>query len=94
MSNIVPLKTELQYQNKEALFMTEKGVYSINNNGQIKPLFQSVKPNPQRKSDFEAWSKLKPVYFQKWVWQEVCKRQPLTYRMELPVYQGQKVMMT
>lgn len=63
-------------------------------NKQVKPLFQRVKVDADRRAKIDEWTKMKPVYFQKWVWEEVCKRQPLTYSMDLPVYQGQKVMMT
>lgn len=40
------------------------------------------------------WEKLKPVYFPQWVWFEVCKRFADKYKYTLPVYQGQKVIMT
>lgn len=74
--------------------MNKKGVHSIDGKGEIKPLFRSVKTDEQKKADFEAWAALKPVYFPTWVWQEVCQRFPLRYKMFLPVYQGQKVILT
>lgn len=43
---------------------------------------------------FDEWNKLKPVYFPRWVWEEVCKRFPDRYKMNLPVYQSSKVIMT
>jgi len=47
-----------------------------------------------RKKEFKAWNKLKPVYFQTWVWEEVCHKFPVRYQMILPTYQGQKVILT
>lgn len=54
----------------------------------------SVKTDEQKKAEFEEWARLKPVYFQTWVWKEVCERFPVRYRMYLPTYQGQKVILT
>lgn len=48
----------------------------------------------QRKREFRAWNRLKPVYFQTWVWEEVCKRFPEKYKMILPTYQDKKVILT
>ena len=74
--------------------MNQRGNNVANGNGEIKPLFRSVKTDEQKKGEFNAWASLKPVYFPTWVWQEVCQRYPLRYKMFLPVYQGQKVVLT
>ncbi len=47
-----------------------------------------------REKAFQKWNRLKPIYFQTWVWEEVCKRFPDRYKMFLPTYQGQKVILT
>jgi hypothetical protein len=78
----------------EVIFMNKQGVHSIDGKGVIKPLFHSVKTDEQKKADFEAWGKMPPVYFQTWVWQEICRRMPLRYKMFLPIYHGQKVVLT
>lgn len=55
---------------------------------------QPVNADVERQKEFSRWYKLKPVYFQTWVWEVVCQRQPHKYKMLLPVYQGQKVILT
>ena len=47
-----------------------------------------------RKTEFHNWNMLKPVYFPTWVWAEICERYPDKYKMAMPVYQGQKVVLT
>lgn len=49
---------------------------------------------PQRKAGFEAWSKLRPIYFANWMWQEACRREPEKYKMLFPVYHGKRVILT
>jgi len=46
------------------------------------------------KMDFVKWNKMQPVYFPTWVWQELSKKFPSQYKMFLPIYQGQKVLLT
>lgn len=43
---------------------------------------------------FDEWQKLKPVYFQKWVWQELVTKNWQKYGGKYPVYQNQKVILT
>ena len=77
----------------EVIFMNKSGVQSFDGKS-IKPLSHPVKTDDQRKAEFEAWTKLKPVWFHTWMWQEACKREPAKYKMFLPVYQGQRVILT
>lgn len=79
----------------EIIFMNSKGVQSFDGK-EVKPLFRSVdRTTPeQKKTEFEIWTRLKTVYFPTWVWQEVCQRFPDKYKMFLPVYQGQRVILT
>lgn len=44
--------------------------------------------------DFTRWNGLKPVYFQRWVWDKVVRENPARYSLHLPTYQGQKVIYT
>jgi len=48
----------------------------------------------QRKVEFDAWTKLRPVYFHTWMWEVACQRSPDKYKMYLPKYQGQRVVLT
>lgn len=73
--------------------MNKKGVHSFDGK-EVKPLFRRAKTDEERKEEFAAWAKLKPVYFPTWVWEEISKRYPDRYKMFLPVYQGQRVILT
>ncbi len=42
----------------------------------------------------DEWLKLAPVYFPKWVWNEISARNPEKYASKYPVYQNQKVILT
>lgn len=42
----------------------------------------------------DEWLALKPVYFPRWVWNEISERQPEKYGKKYPVYQGCKVILT
>lgn len=73
--------------------MNKKGVQSFDGKA-LKQLSRPVKTDHQRKTEFDAWSALATVYFPTWVWKEVCERFPDKYKMFLPVYKGQKVILT
>lgn len=81
----------------EVIFMNRKGLQSFDGE-RVKPLSQPVAPavktDEQRRLEFEKWFKMKPIYFSTWMWEVACQRQPHKYKMFLPVYQGQKVMLT
>lgn len=77
----------------EVIFINKKGVQSFDGK-EVTTLSRPVKTDDQRKDDFETWNKMKPVYFPTWVWQEICQRFPQKYKMFLPVYQQQKVILT
>jgi hypothetical protein len=40
------------------------------------------------------WLSLKPIYFPTWAWAVAVKRNPTRYSMNMPEYQGQKVILT
>lgn len=40
------------------------------------------------------WQNLKPVYFPAWAWGVAVKKQPDRYSMNMPEYQGRKVILT
>lgn len=84
-------------------FMNKQGLQAFNGK-EVKPVYQPL-PQPvrqhqpyktveQRKEEFEAWTKLRPVYFQTWMWEVACQRSPDKYKMYLPTYQGQRVVLT
>lgn len=51
-------------------------------------------PNETQGEAFKNWNKLKPVYFPRWAWEKACRHNPKKYQMNLPTYQGKKVLMT
>lgn len=76
----------------EVIFINKQGVHSFDGK-EIKKLTVK-KTDEDRKKEFEAWTKLKTVYFQTWVWEEISKRYPQKYKLFLPTYQGQRVILT
>lgn len=52
---------------------------------------QEYKTWEQRRKEWEA---LPPVYFPWWAWKKASLHNPVKYQMTLPVYQGNKVMLT
>lgn len=80
-------------QSNNVFFINKEGLQVFDGN-KVKPVFQPVKTDDQRKADFAAWAALKPVYFATWMWEVACKRQPDKYKMFLPVYQGMRVVLT
>ena len=77
-------------QPKQNVFFLNKQGLQVFDGNKVKP----VKTDDQRKADFAAWAALKPVHFATWMWEVACKRQPDKYKMFLPVYQGQRVVLT
>lgn len=77
------------------VFITNQAVLSYDGK-KVTPLSQPYQPktDDQRKAEFEKWAALKPVYFATWMWEVACRRSPDKYKMFLPVYQGQKVILT
>ena len=81
----------------EVIFMNKQGVQSFDGvkvTQLSQPVKFPVKTDDDRKREFETWFKMKPVYFPTWAWEVACARQPHKYKMFLPIYQGQKVMLT
>lgn len=77
----------------EVVYINKAGVHS-HDGKRAKTLSHPVKTDDERKREFQKWSKLKPVYFQTWVWQELCKKLPDRYKMFMPEYLGQRVILT
>lgn len=40
------------------------------------------------------WNALKPVYFQRWVWDEIVRKNPMRYSHHFPTYQDKRVILT
>lgn len=74
--------------------MNKQGLHSIDGNNKIKPVYKPVKTDDQRKAEFDAWVRLRPIYFHTWMWELACRRSPDKYKMLLPVYQGKRVILT
>ncbi len=82
-------------QTAQVLFINKQGTQVFDGN-KVTPVRQHepYKTVDQRKAEFDAWTKLRPVYFHTWMWEVACQRSPDKYKMYLPTYQGQRVILT
>jgi len=55
---------------------------------------KAQRSNIEKTPALDEYEKLAPVYIQKWVWQEICRKYPWKYKMFMPVYQNQRVILT
>lgn len=59
-----------------------------------KPVNKHTMEDKEYAKALKVWKKLKPVYFQKWVWFKANKHNPDKYPLKLPTYQGKRVILT